>query len=40
MVTSFVSVEVQLSKSKETNFGPNRIAADMEGIGELDFWIL
>ena len=24
--------------SSETRFGPNRVAADMEGNGEFDFW--
>ena len=27
-------------KSKATRFGPNRPAAEMEGNGEFDFWII
>ena len=26
------------TRIKETRFGPNRVAADMEGNGEFDFW--
>ena len=25
---------------KETRFGPNVVAADMEGNGEFDFWVI
>ena len=24
----------------KTRFGPNRVAADMEGDGEFDFWLI